>query len=62
MILMFMISLENTEIITKKNVDDMIKKYKDYYKNKKVKSDNISKLLTDFRGYYSEQKFNLKKT
>ena len=39
----------------------MIKKFKDYYQNKKVKSDNISKLLTDFRGYYREQKFNLKK-
>ena len=45
----------------RKNVDDMIKKFKDYYQNKKVKSDNISKLLTDFRGYYKDQKFNLKK-
>ena len=45
----------------RKNVDDMIKKFKDYYQNKKVKSDNISKLLTDFRDYYREQKFNLKK-
>ena len=45
----------------RKNVDDMIKKFKDYYQNKKVKSDNISKLLTDFRVYYRDQKFNLKK-
>ena len=45
----------------RKNVDGMIKKFKDYYQNKKVKSDNISKLLTDFRVYYRDQKFNLKK-
>ena len=39
----------------------MIRKFKDYYQNKEVKSDNISKLLSDFRSYYREQKFNLKK-
>ena len=42
-------------------VNDIIKEFKDYYKPNKVKFDNINKLLMDFRGYYRQQKFDLKK-
>ena len=51
-----MISLKNFENITKKKVDDIIKEFKDYYKQKKAKLDNIFKLLIDFREYYNQKK------
>ena len=39
-----------------KNVNDIIEKFKDYYKQKKVKFDNIFKVLIDFREYYKQKK------
>ena len=51
-----MISLRNFENITKKkNVNDIIKEFNDYHKQKKVKLDNIFKLLIDFREYYHQK-------
>ena len=50
-----MILFENFENITKKKVNDIIKEFKDYYKQKKVKLDNIFKLIIDFREYYNQK-------
>ena len=44
-----------------KSVDNMIKKFNDYSKDKKVKLDNIFNLLTNFNEYYKQQKINKKK-
>ena len=45
----------------KKNVNDIIKEFNDYSKDKKVKLDNIFNLLTNFNEYYKQQKVNKKK-
>ena len=44
-----------------KSVDNMIKEFNDYSKDKKVKLDNIFNLLTNFNEYYKKQKVNKKK-
>ena len=38
-----------------KKVDDIIMEFKNYYKQKKVKLDDISNLLVDFREYYNQK-------
>ena len=42
-------------------MDDIIKEFNDYSKDKKVKLDNIFNLLVDFNKYYIKQKVNKKK-
>ena len=60
--MIFMISLKNFEnIMRKKFVNDIIKEFKDYHKQKKVRLDNIFKLLIDFREYYNQKKLIQKK-
>ena len=44
-----------------KNVNDIIKEFNDYSKDKKVKLDNIFNLLINFNEYYKKQKVNKKK-
>ena len=57
-----MILLKNLGIImNKKKVNDIIKEFKDYYEQEKVKSDDIFNLLKDFREYYNQKKINIVK-
>ena len=37
-------------------IDDIIKEFRNYYEQKKVKLDNIFNLLIDFREYFNQKK------
>ena len=54
-----MILLKNLRIIMNKKVDDIIMEFKDYYKQKKVKLDDIFNLLTDLENIIIRKKINI---
>ena len=56
-----MILLKNLGIIMNKKSNDIIMEFKDYYKQKNVKLDDIFNLLIDFRDYYNQKKLTQRK-